>query len=108
MERIKINCSNSEFLYKIILTGSKKWDLDIPVAKLTADLSSNYFYAKVFAEYKDEVDVDTLKNENSLRGCFVRCMAEKMEKAENPELVYEAMVYGLKSFEGEVFFNDNP
>lgn len=108
LERIKINCSNSEFLYKIILTGSKKWDLDIPVAKLTADLSSNYFYAKVFAEYKDEVDVDTLKNENSLRGCFVRCMAEKMEKAENPELVYEAMVYGLKSFEGEVFFNDNP
>ena len=35
-------------------------------------------------------------------------MQEKMEKAENPELVYEAMVYGLKSFEGEVFFNDNP
>ena len=50
----------------------------------------------------------SIKNENSLRGCFVRCMAEKMEKAENPELVYEAMVYGLKSFEGEVFFNDNP
>lgn len=108
LDRIKLNCPNSEFLYKIILTGNKKWDLNIPVSKLTADLAPYYFYAKVFAAYKEEINIDTLKNENSLKGCFVRCMTEKMESSDNPELVYEAMLYGLHSFDGEVSFNDNP
>ena len=108
LDRIRLNCSNSEFLYKIILTGNKKWGLNIPVSKLSADLSSDYFYVKVYAEYKDEINIDILKHENSLRGCFVRCMTEKMEKSDNTELVYEALVYGLQSFDEEVCFNDNP
>lgn len=108
MDRIRINCSNSEYLYKIILTGNKKYGFSLPVSKLTAELSSGYFYAKVFANYKEDANLDVLKNENSLRGCFVRCMLDKMEKAEDPTLAYEALLYGLHSFEGEVFFNDNP
>ena len=51
---------------------------------------------------------ELLKEENSLRGCFVRCMLEQMAGAEDKELLQEAMFYGLQAFDGEVLFNDNP
>ena len=108
LDAIRRSCPNSEYIYKIILTGKKVNGLKLPIAKLSQDLSSNYFYAKVFAEYQEDLNIDLLKNENSLRGCFVRRMTEKMETAENPELLYESLCYGLQSFESEVHFNDNP
>lgn len=108
LDKIRLNCPNSEYIYKIVLTGKKASGLKLPVTKLSQDLSSNYFYVKVVAEYQEDINIDLLKNENSLRGCFVRSMAEKMESADNPELLYEAMCYGLQSFESEVHFNDNP
>lgn len=108
LDKIRMNCPNSEFIYKIILTGRKFGGLNLSVAKLTKELSSNYFYAKISVEYQEEVNIDLLKKENSLRGCFVRCMAEKMESDENPELLYEALCYGLQSFENEVNFDENP
>ena len=49
-----------------------------------------------------------MKNENSLRGCFVRCMLEQMAGAEDKDKMQEALYYGLQAFDGEVLFNDNP
>lgn len=108
LDKIRSVCPNSEYIYKIILTGRKVNGLNLPLAKLTQELSTNYFYVKILAEFQDDINIELLKNEKSLRGCFVRSMAEKMESAENPELLYEALCYGLQSFESEVHFNDNP
>lgn len=107
LNAITEKCSNPEFLYKVILTGKKAADLQISDAKLTAELSLNYFYIKVISDFKEEIDVELLKGENSLRGCFVRCMLEKEASSENPDMVREAIIYGLKAFDGEVFVNDN-
>ena len=107
LDKIRLNCPNPEFIYKIILTGKKVSGLNLSIGKLTKELSSSYFYVKILAEYQEEINIELLKNEKSLRGFFVRCMAEKMESAENPELLYEALCYGLQSFESEVHFNEN-
>lgn len=108
LNAIRSKCGNPEYLYKILLTGKKRPHLNLSAAKLTAELSPEYFYIKVVAEYQDEVDTELLKEENSLRGCFVRCMLEQMAGAEDQELFQEAMFYGLQAFDGEVLFNDNP
>lgn len=105
---IRAKCDNPEFLYKVVLIGNKIPELHLSAAKLTSDLSEEYFYIKVLAEYREEVNTELLKAENSLRGCFVRCMLEKMAGAEDKELIREAMVYGVQAFEGEVLFHDNP
>ena len=108
LNEIQTKCPNPEFLYKIILTGKKSSELHLSAAKLTSELLVNYFYAKVIADYSEDINIELLKDENSLRGCFVRCMLEKEASAENPELIREAMIYGLQAFDGEVIFNDNP
>ncbi len=108
LNAIRSKCTTPEYLYKIILTGRKQPHLHLSVAKLTSELSSDYFYAKVFAEYQEGVDTELLKNENSLRGCFVRCMLEQMAGAEDKDKMQEALYYGLQAFDGEVLFNDNP
>lgn len=103
-------CTNNEWLYKVILNGKKRPDLYFSINKLMADISEDYFYVKISAEYTDETDVQLLKEENSLRGYFVKCMLEKIEAAppEDKATYYNAMTYGLQAFEGEVLFNDNP
>ena len=108
LNAIRSKCTNPDDLYKIILTGRKNPDLQLSAAKLTSALTGDYFYAKVTADYKDEIDTELLKQENSLRGCFVRCMLERMAGADDKELLQEAMLYGLQAFDGEVLFNDNP
>ena len=107
LDMIRSSCPNPEFIYKIILTGKKVSGLNLSIGKLTKELSSSYFYVKILAEYQEEIDIELLKKEKSLRGCFVRCMAEKMESADNTELLYEALCYGLQAFESEVHFNEN-
>ena len=52
LDKIRMNCPNSEFIYKIILTGRKFGGLNLSVAKLTKELSSNYFYAKIEIDFK--------------------------------------------------------
>lgn len=108
LDRIRMNCTNSEFIYKIYLTGKKNFDLKLSVSKLTADLSSEYFYIKIIANYSDEINLELLKHENSLRGCYVRCLLEKEGTIADTEIFNSAMSFGLQSFEGEVFLNDNP
>ena len=108
LNAIRTKCTNPEFLYKIVLTGQKQPVLQLSAAKLTAVLSQEYFYAKVTAEYREAVDTELLKEENSLRGCFVRCLLEQMAGAEDKDKIREAMLYGLQAFDGEVLFHDNP
>lgn len=108
LNAVRSKCADPENLYKIVLAGKKRAGLHLSAAKLTSELSADYFYAKVSAEYQEEVDTELLKEENSLRGCFVRCMLEQMAGAEDKDKFREALYYGLQAFEGEVLFNDNP
>lgn len=108
LDRIHSCCTNSEYIYKITLVGKKKYDLKLSIARLNEELSTEYFYAKVYAAYSEDINIELLKYENSLKGCFVRCMLKKAESSQDPELIYQAMAYGLQSFDGEVLFDDNP
>ena len=108
LDRIHSCCTNSEYIYKITLVGKKKYDLKLSIARLNEELSTEYFYAKVYAAYSEDINIELLKYENSLKGCFVRCMLKKAETSQDPELIYQAMAYGLQSFDGEVLFDDNP
>ena len=108
LDRIRSYCTNSEYIYKITLVGKKKYGLRLSIAKMNEELSTEYFYAKVCADYSEDINLDLLKHENSLKGCFVRCMLEKAENSQESELIYQAISYGLQAFDGEVLFDDNP
>lgn len=110
MNAVRSKCVHPGWLYKVILNGKKCRDLYFSLNELSADISESYFYIRLSAEYEDETGALHLKDENSLRGCFVRCMLEQIEAAspEDKDIYNKAMQYGLQAFEGEVLFSDNP
>ncbi len=107
-DAIRSVCREKEWLYKVTLKGSKHPDLHLPVGRLAGELSDEYFYIKIIPDYIDSVNITLLKDENSLRGCFVRSMLERMEAAspDEKEMYTKALAYGLQAFDGEVNFND--
>lgn len=110
LNAIRGKCVHPEWLYKVILRGKKHKDICFALNALAADISENYFYFKLSAEYEVDTGALNLKDENSLRGFFVRCMLEQIEAAapEDKDVYNKAMQYGLQAFEGEVLFHDNP
>ena len=95
-------------LYKIILTGEIEESIKIDTAEITARLSDLYF-VKIRDNTKPLVDLDLLKNENSLKGRFVSLMLEKIEAAEDTERekYKTALDIGLKAFNAEVKYDEN-
>lgn len=99
-----------ENLYKIILVGNIPEDLSISVAEITSRLSNNIYFIKIKDQTKPIIDLETLSEEASLKGIFVKnCLkriAETADEAEKEKL-QQALELGLKAFVSEVGFDED-
>ena len=109
IKEIKQKCSNKDNLYKVTLTGSPSIEKNFSMSKISEAFASDYFYIKIIPAYKKNVDINLLKKENSLRGCFVSCMEKTANESDNKnkEVYYDALIYGLCALEKEVFSDEN-
>lgn len=99
--------SYAENLYKIELTGSIAQDFVINTAELTARLSEILYFVKLKDSTEFEIDLNSLANEVSLKGIFVKNMLEKIAQAENSKPYKKALNLGLKAFNSEVKYNED-
>lgn len=107
IKKIKSECGNTENIYKVTLTGTLKSNAYISISKLKEKLSCEYFYIKIVPEYYTNMNLDTLRLENSLKGCFVRNIEKKLVSCDDKDSLYDALSFGLNAFESEDILNEN-
>ncbi len=95
--------------YKIILTGEIPGEAVIDAAEICTRLKDTLYFVKIRDNTRPAVDLEILKNENSLKGKFVKLMCEKISAADasEKENLQKAMYIGLKAFSSEVKYNEN-
>lgn len=97
MEEVIETINNLEIeenkFYKIILTGSRKFNLDIN--KINKKIAiENIIRAKDTT--KADYDLETIAKENNIKGYFVAELLEKMQNADNKEEIRRAIEIGLE------------
>lgn len=85
-------------LYKIFLEGEADEIFSIETIK---SYLTELFYVKLRDRTEPLIDLESVSKEVSLKGVFVRRMAEKL-KSDASDLAKEALKLGLKAFSGEV------
>lgn len=98
-----------ENLYKIILTGELDEGCAISTPEIVSRLSETLYFVKVRNTTEIKVDFDSLCNEKTLKGFFVKNMLTKINEADETEkerLKY-ALNLGLKAFSGEVSYDED-
>lgn len=95
--------------YKIILTGEISGDTVIDADEICTRLKNTLYFVKIRDNTQPRVDMEILKNENSLKGKFVKLMCEKISAADasEKENLQRALYIGLKAFSSEVKYNEN-
>lgn len=79
--------------YKIILTGSRKFNLDINKINKKIILEN---IIKIKDETKINCDLEAIAKENNIKGYFVAELLEKMEISDNKEEIKKAIAIGLE------------
>ena len=97
MEEIIDSINNFEIdenkFYKIILTGSRRFNLDIN--KINKKIANeNIIRAK--DDTKADYDLEAIARENNIKGYFVAELLKKMEDSENKEEIKRAIEIGLE------------
>jgi exonuclease SbcD len=103
MSKIEYKESKND-LYKIILTGEVPEGHIFNTSVIKQKLEDKFYYLKVVDDTKLKIDYDTLKNEFSLKGLFVKKILDKIENTNDEKLIEQyslAMKIGLKSLENE-------
>ena len=96
-------------LYKIVLVGMVDDGVVISPAEITARLNDVFYFAKLRDKTEVKLDFETLSQENSLKGIFVKNMLKKLEEAPEEEktMIKSALYIGIKAFSGEVNYDEN-
>lgn len=88
--------------YKVILKGEVYNDLSINIRTLQYRLKELFYYIKIKDETTVKLDYDMVKNENSLRGIFLRKVYRKLEEApENKETIERALKLAFNALREE-------
>lgn len=100
IKTIKDQCPSLNDHYRLNINGNitSLYDLGI----IESILKKKYAYLEIIDKRKELIDYDALKKEVSLKGIFVRTLLEKIEKAEDKEILEEALRLGLKAFEEDI------
>ena len=89
----ELNLEKQNF-YKIILTGKRFFQLDINEIKKVITIEN---IIKIKDNTKTGIDIEELKNENNIKGIFVRNMLEKQKKERlDQEFIEKAIEIGLE------------
>ncbi len=99
----------TENLYKIIIEGQLQEGVDISMPQITSRLNNAVYFAKVKDKTEIKIDFDTLANEQSLKGVFVKKMLQKISNADisEKEILKSALNIGLKAFTAEVTYDED-
>ncbi|WP_286908288.1 metallophosphoesterase family protein [Clostridium sp. UBA1652] len=88
--------------YKVILKGEVYSDLPINIKKLQYRLKEMFYYIKIIDETTVKLDYDIVKNENSLRGIFLRKVYKRLEEEpENKEALERALKLAFNALREE-------
>ncbi len=88
--------------YKIILKGEFYSDLPINIKRLQYRLKEMFYYIKIIDETTMKLDYDAVKNENSLRGIFLRKVYKRLEEEpENKESLERALKLAFNALREE-------
>jgi DNA repair exonuclease SbcCD nuclease subunit len=91
-----------ENFYKVILKGEIYSDLPINIKKLQYRLKEMFYYIKIIDETTVKLDYDMVKNENSLRGIFLRKVYKRLEEEpENKESLERALKLAFNALREE-------
>lgn len=95
--------------FRITLKGKRKSDMLIDIPVLIASLSEAVAFIKIKNKTTEDIDYSLLAQENTLKGYFVSIMLDKINTAEESEKekYVNALEIGLKSFNGEVSFDED-
>lgn len=96
-------------LYKIELTGSISADTEISIPEIESRIKDKVYFVKFKDSTDFLLDLETVANEASLKGIFVKKMLDKINSAEESEkpLMQKALNLGLKAFSSEVKYNED-
>ncbi len=97
-------------LYKLTLIGRLPEGVKIKISQIERMLSEQLYFAKIKDRTEVEIDLDILKNENTLKGKFVKIMLKKQENTNDESERNKlrcAMFLGLKAFSSEVKYNED-
>lgn len=95
-------------LYKIVLSGEIPETFEIDSKEIAERLKTVTYFAKVYDETSIKFDLESIKNEVTLKGVFVKNMLEKIAlDSENKALYERALKIGLKAFSKEVNFDED-
>lgn len=88
--------------YKVILKGEVYSDLPINIKKLQYRLKEIFYYIKILDETTVKLDYDMVRNENSLRGIFLRKVYKKLEEEpDNKESLERALKLAFNALREE-------
>lgn len=91
-----------ENFYKVILKGEVYSDLPINIKKLQYRLKEIFYYIKIIDETTVKLDYDMVKNENSLRGIFLRKVYKRLEEEpDNKESLERALKLAFNALREE-------
>ena len=108
IEYLKQHYENfAENLYKIELTGEIAPDNTLNLAEIAARLEQNLYFIKLKDTTEYKIDLESLSNESSLKGIFVKNMLAKMNESEDKEKYKKALNLGLKAFLTEVKYHED-
>lgn len=110
LQTIKAKYPNNYFenIYKIILTGSIDDGVIISLAEINARLQESLYFSKMRDKTEIKIDFETLSQENTLKGVFVKNMLSRIENsdADEKEKLQYALNIGIKAFSGEVNYDE--
>lgn len=104
---VAVSASPSDDLFRITLTG--KTDTLINTDEINARISPMVYALRLKDEISPKVNLDLLREEHSLKGCFVKQLLKRIEDAtEDQKPIFEkALQLGLKSFIGGVAYSED-
>ncbi|MEE0946013.1 MAG: metallophosphoesterase [Acutalibacteraceae bacterium] len=108
----KIRQTDGDFAhnyFRVTLKGKVKNSVLIDTASLVAELSSFVDFIKIKNEITEDINLELLAQENTLKGYFTSIMLDKINTAQESEKekYINALEIGLKSFNGEVGFDED-
>ncbi len=105
----RFNSTYQNNFYKIILCGNVAEEINLDIDEIRTRLSDTLYFVKIRDNTEPALNLDIIKNENTLRGRFVKIMLEKINAAEEieKERLKKAMFIGIKSFTSGVKYNEN-
>ncbi len=95
-------------LYKIILTGAIDEGVNLSLPEIATRLNDSVYFAKLRDKTEIKLDFESLSQENTLKGIFVKNMLSKIDSAaeEEKQLLINALNIGIKAFSGEVNYDE--